>query len=209
MTDEKRPGEVEITVVEGDREGTSPGEAGAGRGDQEAEPAADLAIQEELTRLQQEVDRLRELYLRKLADFDNYRKRQEKEMADFRRLANAEILRDLCPVLDNLERALAVPEGNGSGLRTGVELVLRQLKDILGRYGLVEVNPQGEPFDPALHEAIQRQECGEAGENTVIEVLQKGYLLGERLLRPALVVVATRQVKPKDGPSSSETRDET
>lgn len=153
-------------------------------------PAQDDALRAEIDELQQEIDRVKELYLRKLADFDNYRKRQEREMAEYRRLANANLIRDLLQVVDNLERAIAVPGGGEGSLRIGVELVLKQLKDTLGRHGVIEVNPEGEPFDPTVHEAIQRVDRDDIDENTVIQVMQKGYLLGERLLRPALVVVA-------------------
>ena len=164
------------------------------------------ALQEELSNLQQEIARFRELYLRKLADFDNYRKRQEREMGEFRRYANAELLRDCLPVLDNLERALAVPGGAASGLRQGVELVLRQFKDVLGRSGLSEVDPIDRPFDPTLHEAISRNEDTRYQEPTVVQVLQKGYLLGERLIRPALVIVAVPagSVRQGDAGQSSE-----
>jgi molecular chaperone GrpE len=156
--------------------------------------AVDEDMQKELVNLQTEVDRLKELYLRKMADFDNYRKRQEREMADFRRYSNADLIRECLPVVDNLERALAAPSGDGAGLRTGVDLVLKQFKEILRRCGLTEVDPIGMPFDPSVHEAIQRQEVEGLVENTVIHALQKGYLLGERLLRPALVIVG---VPPK------------
>jgi molecular chaperone GrpE len=162
------------------------------------EVAVDQALQEELARLQEELSRFRELYLRKLADFENFRKRKEREMQEFRASAHADLLRDVLPVLDNLERALAVPEGDGSGIRTGVELVLRQLKDVLGRYGLVEVNPLSQPFDPRYHEALARKELEELQGEVVLEVLQKGYMLQEKLLRPALVVVGVpkRQETP-------------
>ncbi|MDD5562950.1 MAG: nucleotide exchange factor GrpE [Thermoanaerobaculaceae bacterium] len=162
----------------------------AGDTSEETPPPDKDALQEELAKLQQEIARFRELYLRKLADFDNYRKRQEREMGEFRRYANADLLRDCLPVLDNLERALAVPGGAASGLREGVELVLRQFKDVLGRSGLSEVDPTDRPFDPTLHEAISRNEDARYQEPTVVQVLQKGYLLGERLIRPALVIVA-------------------
>ncbi|MCX7895219.1 MAG: nucleotide exchange factor GrpE [Thermoanaerobaculum sp.] len=167
----------------------------------EAPEAEDQALQEELLRMQQELERFRELYLRKLADFDNFRKRKEKEMEEFRKTAHADVLRDILPVLDNLERALAVPEGDGSGIRTGVELVLRQLKDVLARYGLSEVNPLDHAFDPRVHEAIGRQERADLQEERVVEVLQKGYMLGEKLLRPALVVVGVpvRQEEQETG----------
>ncbi len=120
-------------------------------------------------------------------------------MVEFRRFAHSDLLRDCLPVIDNLERALAAPGGNGgSSVQTGVELVLRQFKEILARYGLAEVNPLGEPFDPSFHEAFQRQEMEGVAENTVVQVLQKGYLLGERLLRPALVVVSASPATPTD-----------
>jgi len=153
-------------------------------------PLTDEAVQEELGRLQQEVDNLREMYLRKLADFENYRKRQEREMEEFRRSANAGLIRDCLPVLDNLERALSAPCGDGDGLREGVQLVLRQFKDMLGRYGVVEIDPIGQAFDPTAHEAIAKRPTPGSEDSSVIEVLQKGYRLSDRLLRPALVVVA-------------------
>lgn len=147
-------------------------------------------LRTQMDELQQELDRVKELYLRKLADFDNYRKRLEREMAEFRKVANANLIRDLLPVVDNLERAVATPSTADGSLRVGVELVLRQFKEALGRHGVAEVDPGGAAFDPSLHEAIQRVDSPEVAENTVIQVLQKGYILGERLLRPALVVVA-------------------
>lgn len=179
---------------------------GAGQQTEEAPLPDKDALQEELANLQQEIARFRELYLRKLADFDNYRKRQEREMGEFRRYANAEVFRDCLPVLDNLERALAVPGGAASGLREGVELVLRQFKDVLGRNGLAEVDPTGQPFNPTLHEAISRNEDSRVQEPTVVHVLQKGYRLGERLIRPALVIVAVPAgpVRQADAGQSSE-----
>lgn len=161
----------------------------------EAGPGA--AIRAEKDELQQELDRIKELYLRKLADFDNYRKRQEREMAEYRRLANANLIRDLLGVVDNLERAALTPSSSEDSLRTGVELILRQLKDTLSRHGVIEVNPEGDPFDPTVHEAIQRVDSPDVDENTVVGVLQKGYLLGERLLRPALVIVAVPTAAPE------------
>lgn len=184
MSDEERRQPPEEALETGVEVAEGAAEAGP-------EPASDRdALQEELGNLQQEISRFRELYLRKLADFDNYRKRQEREMAEFRRLANAELLRECLPVLDNLERALAAPGGSNGGLREGVELVVRQFRDVLGRHGLTEVDPIDQPFDPARHEAISRNEDARVTEPTVVQVLQKGYLLGERLLRPALVIVA-------------------
>jgi molecular chaperone GrpE len=171
-------------------EGDSPGDGG---GEPEAVDA-DALIRDELAKVRQELEHLQELYLRKLADFDNYRKRQEREQAEFRRHANAELLRDCLPVLDNLERALSVPLESSGNLHEGVELVLRHFRETLARHGLEEVDPLREPFDPTLHEAIQRRESPDVSENTVVEVFQKGYLMHGRLLRPAMVVVAVPMV---------------
>lgn len=151
--------------------------------------AVDEALQEEMSRLQEELSRFRELYLRKLADFENFRRRKEREMEEFRQAAHADLLRDVLPVIDNLERAVAIPEGDGSGIRAGVELVLRQLKSTLARYGLAELNPVDQPFDPRFHEALARKVREDLTNEVVVEVMQKGYLLNEKLLRPALVVV--------------------
>lgn len=181
MEDDVRDDEVEIEFLDQDDtldETTTDEPAGAG------EAAGDA------TKLREEFAALREQYLRKLADFENYRKRQEREMVDFRRHANADLVRDLLSVVDNLERAVEAAGDPGDAVRDGVELVLRQMKDLLARHGVQEVDPEGDPFEPALHEAIQRQESAEVEQNTVVQVLQKGYLLHERLLRPAMVVVA-------------------
>lgn len=186
MNDREEKGLEEVKAAEA----SAPGAAETPQETAEAgSETVDQALQEELARLQEELSRFRELYLRKLADFENFRKRKEREMEDFRLAAHADLLRDVLPVLDNLERALAVPEGDGSGIRAGVELVLRQLKDVLCRYGLAEIDPLAQPFDPRYHEAIARQEREDVTEEVVLEVLQKGYMLREKLLRPALVVV--------------------
>lgn len=158
--------------------------------------AVEDTVHEELGRLQQEVDRLRELYLRKMADFENYRKRQERDLGEFRRFANAELIRDCLPVLDNLERAIAAPGASESAVTAGVELVLRQFRETLVRYGLVEIDPLGAPFDPSIHEAFMRVDAEGIEENTVVKVMQKGFMLGERLLRPALVAVAAGPPPP-------------
>ena len=155
-----------------------------------ADASTEDPIQAELARLQREAGLLREQYLRKLADFDNFRKRKDKEMSDFRKQANADLLRDLLPVVDNLERALAVGGEDASGVRTGVELTLKQFKDTLARHGVVELSPEGQPFNPSEQEAVSRLHTSAAEPNTVLQVLQKGYRIGDRLLRAALVIVA-------------------
>lgn len=205
MDDERPSDEVtEVVVEEVDAVPAPAEDALASPGTVELPPAA----REELAGLRREAAQWRESYLRKLADYDNYRKRQEREISDFRRTANAALLRECLPVIDNLERALAVPGDGESGLRTGVSLVLRQFKEVLARGGVVELDPVGESFDPALHEAVSRQEVEDGEANTVVEVLQKGYLYGERLLRPALVVVAVQRPRREASGAGEESRGE-
>ncbi|MBU1669675.1 MAG: nucleotide exchange factor GrpE [Actinobacteria bacterium] len=125
------------------------------------------------------------------ADFDNYRKRMVKEQTRILETAEAELVRKLLPVIDNLERALASADGKESnGLRDGVALVLEMTQGVLGKEGLEVIDPQGEPFDPEHHEAMMVVETDECPEDTVVEVIQKGYRFRGVLLRPAMVQVS-------------------
>jgi molecular chaperone GrpE len=142
---------------------------------------------------------LQERYVRLLADFDNFRKRSEREREDRARYALMEPMRDLLPVLDNLERALSVP-GVADDLRRGVEMVARQFLDVLRRYGVEPVAAIGEPFDPRVHDAVMKVESPDVSAATVVEELQRGYRLHERLLRPAMVRVA---VPPEASPGGA------
>ena len=129
-------------------------------------------------------------YLRLAADFDNYRKRVARESAELSRRANERLLNELLPVLDDLERALeAATEHEEAKLEEGVRLVHRSLLGLVERHGLREIETAGS-FDPHIHEALLTQPGEGAEEGTVLQVLQKGYRLGDRVLRPARVIVA-------------------
>jgi molecular chaperone GrpE len=131
------------------------------------------------------------------ADFDNFRKRAARERADLVSLANERLVKDLLPILDDLERTLvAAAEHEEAKLVEGVQLVHRSLAQLLEREGLKEIGTQGQ-FDPHVHEALLSQPS-EQDEGAVIDVLQKGYTLGERVLRPARVVVAAAPVAPPE-----------
>jgi molecular chaperone GrpE len=149
----------------------------------------------DVERLECEIADLRDRSIRTLADFDNYRKRAERERQEMRRYALLEPMRELVEVVDNLERAAAAA-GSADDLKQGVDMILRQLGDFLRRHGVVPIEAEGQPFDPAFHEAVSRQESDEIDEPTVAQELQKGYRLHERLVRPARVVVA---VPAEDG----------
>jgi molecular chaperone GrpE len=139
--------------------------------------------------LRQENQELRNRYLRTLADFDNLRKRTEREKTDFFRYATAAVLKDLLPVLDNFDRALEHSEADDE-FHKGVELIYKQLYDVLYKHGLRAIDQAGVHFDPNIHEAVVREEDPSVPSHTVTAILQKGYFLHDRLLRPALVKVA-------------------
>ncbi len=151
----------------------------------------------EVEKAQRELGEMRDRHLRKLAEFENFKKRTEKEKADYFKYALTDLFREILPVLDNFERALA-HRGEGAEAdeyHQGIELIYRQLSETLKRRGLNEVPTRG-LFDPNLHEAVSREESATAEPNTILEVLQKGYFLNDRLLRPAFVKVA---VAPEAG----------
>jgi molecular chaperone GrpE len=165
------------------------GEAGTkSSGDGSVDETASMA-DSEVRQLQGEIVDLKDRLVRMLADFDNYRKRIERERRDERRYAAFESLRDFLGVIDNLERALAV-EGSAEDLKAGIELTHRQMLDLLGSHGVDRVDAEGEPFDPAVHDAVTRHEDPNVEAPTVSAELQSGYTMHERLLRPAIVRVA-------------------
>jgi len=139
--------------------------------------------------LQAENADLKDRYLRMVADFDNYRKRTDREKSDFFKYALANLLRDLLPVLDNFDRALD-HAGEGDDFHKGVLLIYKQLYDTLTKHGLKPIDQAHVPFDPQIHEAVVREENASVPSHTVVEILQKGYFLHDRLLRPAMVKVA-------------------
>lgn len=154
---------------------------------------------ERALRAEEEAGRMREALLRKTADFENLKRRTEREKTDFFKFALAETFRDLLPILDNFERAIAHagPASAGDEFRTGIEMIQRQFAENLKKFGLSEISAQGMPFDPNVHEAVVREETSAVSPGTVLEVFQKGYVLNERLLRPALVKVAAAPAPSK------------
>lgn len=139
--------------------------------------------------LRKENQDLKNRYLRTLADFDNLRKRTEREKADFFRYATAAVLKDLLPILDNFDRAMEHSDADDE-FHKGVELIYKQLYDVLYRNGLRPIAEVGVHFDPNVHEAVVREEDASVPSHTVTMILQKGYFLHDRLLRPAMVKVA-------------------
>lgn len=154
-----------------------------------AAPPSEAEREEELRRLRSEREELYDRLARMQAEFDNARKRAAKEQAEFREYAAAEAIKPLLPILDSLERALAHAPA-GDEFRAGVELIYKQMLDTLAKLGLRPIPAVGEPFDPHLHQAVQMVDTSEAPDHQVLEELQRGYKLKDRLLRPAMVRVA-------------------
>jgi len=143
-----------------------------------------------------EVERLQDARLRAAADLENFRKRTAKEMEDARAVARESLLKALLPVFDNLERAIqsAQMSTDVRAINDGLVLVQRQFLDVLGSEGIARVATVGEPFNPLVHEAIQQVECSDRKPGTIVAEVQPGYVQGDRLMRPASVVVAKAKV---------------
>ena len=155
--------------------------------------AAELAkLRESLEAKEKEANENYDRYVRQVAELENFRKRANRERDEAIRFANEALVKDLLPVVDNLERAVAHAKdgGNGKPLVEGVEMVLRGFFDTLAKHGVVPIAAVGQRFDPEKHEAMAQIESGTYEPDTVVEEYHKGYLLRDRLLRPALVSVA-------------------
>ena len=168
------------------------GEVGAEESSGEANDIESL--KEDAACARQEAADSHDRYLRVCAEFDNYKKRAQRQMDDHKKFSNTALIKDLLPVVDNLERALATSGGNQSTtdacMAEGVEMTLSEIKNILAKYNVTPIESLGEPFDPNYHDAMMQAESEDYPENTVIQELQKGYMLHDRVIRPAMVVVS-------------------
>ena len=172
---------------------------------EETEDDPDPAESDPIAQLQAQIDALTaekaSLYdkvLRRQAEFENYRKRVERERGELYQHGRDDVLLQFLPVVDNFERALSsleTSEGDAEALRHGVELIHKQFKDALAKFGLEPVEAVGQTFDPHVHEAVTTEATDKHKENTVIEEFQRGYRIGDRLLRPAKVKVASSPEK--------------
>lgn len=156
----------------------------------EAQVDPAVALGAERDRLATERDQLKDQLLRLYAEFDNYRKRVARQAEENRKAAAEDLLRELLSVADHLQMALVHAEGASEALVRGVDMVLRQLMDLLERNGVKPIAALQAAFNPELHEAVMQRECRDVPPSTVVEEFQRGYLLGDRLLRPAKVVVS-------------------
>jgi len=147
-------------------------------------------LENELELARAEIERLQDQSLRRQAELINFRRRAQKELAESAAAGQGRLLELLLPVIDDFERAVDHEADDARAYHQGMQLILRSLQKTLEQIGLQRIEPQGETFDPAVHEAIARHETDEVPEGQILEVYQPGYRLGERLVRPATVVVA-------------------
>jgi len=181
----------------------------------EEEPAGRTRPSDDVQRLAQALEQktreaaeANEKYVRAAADFDNYRKRMQRDLADFRKYANEQLVLDLLSVVDHLGFALQHAGGTGGaaqGMQQGVELVYKQFRDVLEKYAVKPFAAEGEHFDPAKHEAMMQVPTSDVPENTVVQVLQDGYLYHEKVLRHAKVGVSKKPDVAQQGSAAAPT----
>jgi molecular chaperone GrpE len=172
-------------------------------GDDEAANARN-PLKELEAKLESKAEEAKETYdrlLRVSADFENYKKRSTREMEEFRKYANQSLLKEMLSVVDNLELAInssKEEQGADKNLIEGLNLTLNEILRVFEKFNVKPIEAQGKTFDPTFHEAVMREESDDFPENTVISEFQKGYLIHDRLLRPAMVVVAVPKTSQKD-----------
>jgi len=191
---EDETGGAEKIRIKVARENNRAGETG------EAPAAEGEALKAELETFKQKAEEAHERLLRVSAEFENYKKRMQRWEADYRKYANEALIKELLPVVDNLERAVncsgdafrgeAKAESEDACVLEGVEMTLSEILKIFKKFHVTEIEALGKPFDPAYHMAMMQEDSNEHPENTVISEFQKGYMIHDRLLRPAMVVVS-------------------
>ena len=154
-----------------------------------------------LESVEQEAKEAHDRFLRVSAEFENYKKRSAREMDEFRKFANESLIREMLTVVDNLERALNSSNNDNqanSHIAEGVDMTLKEILKVFEKFNVKPIEALGKPFDPNFHQAAMREETNEHPENTVLNELEKGYMIHDRLLRPAMVVVSMPKVNTKD-----------
>ena len=144
----------------------------------------------EIEKLKAELDSKNDLLLRTAAEFDNFKKRTERERTGIAEFAKANVIKELLPILDNIDRAAMLEDKTSADYIKGIELIVKQLEGLGEKLGIKQVAQAGDAFDPNLHEAVMHVEDESLGENVIAEVLQKGYKIGDTVIRPAMVKVA-------------------
>lgn len=165
-----------------------------------------------LESLGQEAKENHDRFLRVSAEFENYKKRAAREMGDFRKFANESFVKAMLPVVDNLDRAIessSNDKNTNTSVVEGVNMTLREILKVFEQFSVIPFESLGKTFDPGFHQAVMQEENEEYPDNTVLNELQKGYLIHDRLLRPAMVVVSKKKEKPENEEVKAEEKKET
>ena len=165
-----------------------------------------------LESLEQEAKENHDRFLRVSAEFENYKKRAAREMGDFRKFANESFVKAMLPVVDNLDRAIessSNDKNTNTSVVEGVNMTLREILKVFEQFGVIPFESLGKTFDPGFHQAVMQEENEDYPDNTVLNELQKGYLIHDRLLRPAMVVVSKKKEKPENEEVKAEEKKET
>lgn len=189
--------EIEKTIQDEE----SPAEEQAKSDEKPLEKMTKSELLEKINELQEASEKNHDLYLRSEAEIENLKKRNKKDKEEWVKYANETLIKEILPVMDNLEMAISHSQDENSiqALREGVELTLKGLRDVLGKSGLQEVKAEGEPFDPNYHHAVSGQVDENVEEGIILQELQKGYMLKERLIRPAMVIVSKGSADDNEG----------
>ena len=156
----------------------------------ETETAEAAPVEDKAAALEAELKEKSDRILRLQADFENFRRRTAKEKEELAAVITQNLLTDLLPLLDNFERAMAVEQSDGEAFQKGVEMIFTQLREVMEKHGLENIEAEGAPFDPNVHQAVMRVENPDVEDGTITQVLQKGYQAKGRVIRPAMVQVA-------------------
>ncbi len=174
----------------------------------EAVASAAAAIgSDELQKLQTEAEEARDRALRTQAELENFRRRTQREIDEFQKYQSLPVIRDMLPGMDNLKRAIVSAEQSGDlqNLLDGIRMVSQQFEEVLKRHSAEPISPEGEPFDPNLHEALTQVPSADHPAMTVLQVVETGYKVHDRVVRPAMVIVSTRPPEPSDTDGSAST----
>jgi molecular chaperone GrpE len=192
---------------DGERDASKPERELSPEGHKDERAREHGSLASDLKTSREEAKKNYDLYVRSLAELDNFKKRITKEAEDNRKFANEDLIKALIPVIDNLDRALShgEDEQNSGAILEGVKMVHKQLMDALVKYGVQEVAALGEPFDPNFHQALMQVKTNASPPNTVVSEISKGYLLNGRLIRPSMVGVSVKdEDAPQKDPDASE-----
>lgn len=180
-------------------------------GDDTPKPTDPLKEMEETVEsLKKEAAENHDRLLRVAAEFENYKKRAAREMNDFKKFANESFVRAMLPVVDNLDRAIessSTDKGVNNSMVEGVNMTLKEILKVFEQFGIKRFESTGNTFDPSLHQAVMQEETDSFPENTVSKELQKGYMIHDRLLRPAMVVVSKKIAKPENRENSTQKKE--